>query len=120
MKLAITCSLLAAALLHAESGAEAWLRYAPLAQKPAGLPAVVSVLGDSELESSARAETIRGLRGMTDRILRAETGVPGESAIVIGTFDELKKSAPQWKLDASLPEDSFWLKTMTGGRPSTL
>src|SRR6185437_5409527 len=115
MRLVFPALFAVAALAHAESGADAWLRYAPPTQKPAGVPAVVSVLGDGEVEASARAEIIRGMRGMTDRILRAETGLPKESAIVIGTFEEFKKSAPQLHVDATLGEDSFWLKTVTAG-----
>ncbi len=115
MRLVFPALFAVAALAHAESGADAWLRYAPPTQKPVGLPAVVSILGDGEVEANARAEIIRGMRGMTDRILRAETGLPKEGAIVIGTFEEFKKAAPQLHVDAAMTEDSFWLKTVTAG-----
>jgi alpha-glucuronidase len=70
--------------LHAETGRDAWLRYAPL-DKPPALPAVVVVNGDSPVLMSARDELIRGVRGMTGRTLRIESGTPNEPAIVIGT-----------------------------------
>src|SRR3954452_3523292 len=68
--------------LHAETGYRAWLRYAPLASPPA-LPAVVSIADDSVVLRTAQQELIAGIRGMTGRILRAETGAAGESAIVL-------------------------------------
>src|SRR5215469_7356911 len=55
------------ALAHAETGAEAWLRYAPLPDaeraKYASLPASVFVLGDSPLLRSAQQEMIGGIKG---------------------------------------------------------
>ena len=59
--------------LRAETGADAWLRYAALdksaAQKYSALPANVVVLGDSPVLGSAKAELIRGMRGMLARTL---------------------------------------------------
>jgi len=77
-------ALLLAVGLHAETGEQAWLRYAPV-EKPPALPAVVVVQGDSAVMLNARDELIRGIRGMTGRTLRVETGTPKETAIVIGT-----------------------------------
>jgi alpha-glucuronidase len=107
------CSLIIAALsaLHAETGYNAWLRYAPLDNPPA-LPAVVSVAAPSVLETSAQQEMIRGLRGMTGRTLRAETGLPKENAIVIGTVAQL---APELHLTATLGPDAYLLKTVVSG-----
>jgi len=106
--------------LHAETGYDAWLRYAPvegaaLAQYRQAIPAVVSLLDDSEIGRSAQAETVRGMRGMLGRTLRTEAGVPSENAIVLGTLDEIRRAAPAWRLDASLPAESFWLKTVASG-----
>ncbi len=100
-------------VLHAETGYNAWLRYAPVDRLD--VPAVVSVLDDSALAGSAQAELIRGFRGMTGKILRAEHGVPAESSIVVGTLEEIRKAAPQWKLDAKVGPEGFWLKTVTDG-----
>ena len=93
-------------VLHAETGYNAWLRYAAL-EKPPALPAVVVVQGDSPVLLRARDELIRGVRGMTGRTLRIETGTPNEPAISLGT--------------GNLTTDSFMLKitgrdtTITGG-----
>jgi alpha-glucuronidase len=98
--------LTAVALAHAETGAQAWLRYAPL-EKPPALPAAVVTLGDSPVLLTARDELIRGVRGMTGRTLRAESGTPNEPVIIITT--------------GALTPDAFTLKTsnrntlITGG-----
>ncbi len=86
VRLVLGC--LAALSLYAETGADAWLRYAPA--KAADVPAVLSVAGQSPLELSARDEILRGIRGMLGKRLRSESGgVHKEPAILVGTFDEL-------------------------------
>ena len=109
-----------AAALHAETGYDAWLRYAPLEgtaldRARAETPAVVTLLDDAPPAVSGRSELIRGLRGMLGRTLRAESRIPAEGAIVLGTFDEFRRSAPQWKLEANLPPGGYWLKNVASG-----
>ncbi|HWW83264.1 MAG TPA: alpha-glucuronidase family glycosyl hydrolase, partial [Vicinamibacterales bacterium] len=104
VRLLTICGLLTTGALHAETGYDAWLRYAPVAADHATIPAVVTTLGKSTLVSSARQELIRGVRGMAGRTLRVETGMPNEPAIVLGTLSDLH-------LTADLKEDGFWLKT---------
>src|SRR5271156_4980535 len=74
---------------RAETGSEAWLRYAPLeksaAQKSSALPASVVVIGDSPVLDSAKAELIRGMRAMLGRTLREEKSFPHASTIILGT-----------------------------------
>jgi alpha-glucuronidase len=112
------------ASLYGETGYDAWLRYAPLnSSHPyrATMPAVVSSLDSSVLVASARAELIRGVRGITGRTLRAETGLPRENAILLGTFASLAKESPQLGLHADLKPDGYWLKTVaTGNRRYTV
>jgi len=110
--LAVALSIFA---LHAESGYQAWLRYEPLdaAQHPA-LPAVVAIASESPLIQSARQELIRGVRGMLGKTLREESGVPAESAIILGTLADFRHIAPEWKLDAKLAPDGYWLKYVEG------
>src|SRR5580658_10315268 len=110
----------AAFSLHAETGYNAWLRYAPLdepalSQYRQATPAAIVSLNGSGPEASARDEAIRGLRGMIGRTLRAESTVPKESAFVLGTLEELRRAAPQFHLDANLAEDGYWLKTVAAG-----
>jgi alpha-glucuronidase len=113
--------LLLAVAARAESGYGAWLRYAALdgaarEQYRQAVPAVVAVLDESPVAGSARGELLRGVRGMLGRTLRAETGIPAESAIVVGTLEEIRAGAPQWGLEAKLAADGFWLKTVAAGR----
>ncbi len=88
--------LFAALALQAETGADAWLRYAPVAAPP-DLPAVVTVLGDSAVLRAAQQELIRGFRGMTGRILRAESVAPREGAIILECCDA-SLSGDAWRL----------------------
>src|SRR5215467_5614630 len=84
--------LLLTALLHAETGRDAWLRYAPLddavsRQYRGSLPAIVVSLGNSPVLANAQQELTRGIRGMlgrTERIAQP-ADLPIESAIVLGT-----------------------------------
>src|SRR5215469_11162220 len=108
----ICCMLLAAATGSAESGYEAWLRYAPLSgnsltQATRDVPLVVATAGKGTFESSAKQEFVRGIKGMLGRNMRTESGVPKESAVVIGTARELAGLAPDWKIAADLPAESF-------------
>jgi alpha-glucuronidase len=101
----------------AETGYDAWLRYAsigaaPVRERYATLPAHAVALGDSVVIRTAQAELIRGVRGMLGRTLRAEVDLPRESAIVLGTFDVIKAAVPTAGLPTGLPEDGFWLKAV--------
>jgi len=112
---------LVATAVHAETGYSAWLRYAAI-EGAAGdsyrqaLPAVVTSLDGSVVAASARAELIRGVRGMLGRTLREESAIPQESAIVLGTLAEIRRAAPQWLPAAKLVPDAYCLKTVTAGR----
>jgi alpha-glucuronidase len=101
--------------VRAETGADAWLRYAPLdpqaAHKYANLPAAVVALGDSPVLVSAKAELIRGVRGMLGRTLRDEKNLPQESAILLGTLSTVRPVASELGRDAALQEDGFLLST---------
>jgi alpha-glucuronidase len=105
--------LLFLGVLHAESGRDAWLRYAPVATPPS-LPAVTVALGSSTVIASGQQELLRGVRGMTGRTLRIATAVPQEPAIVVGTLADLQRALPQWNLGSEIPTDGFWLKAVRG------
>jgi len=101
--------------LFAESGHDAWLRYARLDEGPAAqyesLPASVIVLNGSAVLKTAQEELIRGVRGMLGRTLRAGKAEPQERAIVLATLSELQQVAPQLKPSRELGDDGFWLTT---------
>jgi alpha-glucuronidase len=104
-----------ASCARAESGADAWLRYAPLdksdAQKYSALPTSVVVLGDSPVLGSAKDELIRGIRGMLGRTLREEKTLPREGVIVLATLSALREDSPRLFEGADLREDGFLLAT---------
>ncbi|MGD0778754.1 MAG: alpha-glucuronidase family glycosyl hydrolase, partial [Candidatus Solibacter sp.] len=102
--------------LHAETGADAWLRYAPLDEASARpyrttLPAAIATLTATPVAQSAQRELLRGVRGMVGRTLRAQSALPAENAILLGTLADLKQAAPQLRLEADLAPDAYWLIT---------
>ena len=110
--------LLAVLELPAETGRDAWLRYAPLDQAAtrqyrATLPAVVSTLNSGPLIDSARTELIRGVRGMVGQSLRVESRVPAEPSLLLGTSLAFRESFPGLGPPVDLPDDGYWLKTVT-------
>src|ERR1035441_4734042 len=114
--LVLIAGLLAVLPLHAETGADAWLRHAPLdeasaRQYRASLPAAVATFTATPVAQSAQGELLRGIRGMLGRTLRVERGLPKESAFLLGTLADLKHVAPQLHLEADLPPDAYWLTT---------
>jgi alpha-glucuronidase len=98
---------------YAESGEDAWLRYARLdpatSHEYDTIPATVITVGDSVLLKSAQAELLRGVRGMLGRTLRIEVGTPSEPAIVLGTIEQIHKLDPGFKLRSDLHGDSYGL-----------
>ncbi len=122
-KLFLVAGLLLSPLLRAETGRDAWLRYAPLNDATArlyltSLPAVVTAYGSSPVIQSARGELVRGVRGMLGRTLRAQNALPAESAILLGTLANLRAALPQLRLDADLPADAYWLISVSAGGAS--
>ncbi len=100
--------------LHAESGHDAWLRYAALDDTAArqyrnALPAAVTRLGEDSVEQSAQQELVRGIQGMLGRTLRMESRVPADSGFVLGTLAELRRTRFSFPVD--LEPDGYWLRT---------
>lgn len=98
---------------HAETGRDAWLRYARLqpaaAERYRTLPASTLSLGNTSVLNTAQAELVRGVKGMLGRTLRIVPGVPTESAVVIGTVGQLRDIAPALHIIEGLHGDAFWL-----------
>ncbi|HEV2348627.1 MAG TPA: alpha-glucuronidase family glycosyl hydrolase [Terriglobia bacterium] len=105
---------------RAETGTAAWLRYHSI-QDPAArrrydtLPATVVAPDDSAVIQAARQELIRGVRGMLGRTLRAQSQLPRESAIVLGTLQQVNAVLPGLRLRAGLADDGYLLKTAGAG-----
>jgi len=113
--LVFACAFSAIATVHAETGSEAWLCYArltaPAAARYKTVPATTLVLGNSIVLNTAQEELVRDVKGMLGRTLRVASNVPTESAIVIGTVDQLRIIAPTLRLAGDLHGDAFWLTT---------
>ena len=106
--------------VDAETGYDAWLRYAPLSESAANqyrdtIPAVVVVLGDDAPVVSAGDETVRGLRGMLGRTLRKEVSLPKEPAIVLGTRARCRSASAALSLDGPLDPDAYHMKFVRVG-----
>ncbi|MBI4902362.1 MAG: glucosiduronase [Acidobacteria bacterium] len=102
-----------------ESGADAWLRYAPATEPLAvsyrqSLPAVLVSAGDSPVLASARDELQRGIRGMLSRRLRIEKTVGTEPALVVGPLDDVAKMLPANSLPRTVGKEGFVLKRVAG------
>jgi alpha-glucuronidase len=101
--------------LHAETGREAWLRYSP--QQIENIPAVLTTLNSSAIIYNARDEILKGIRGMTGKTLRVESGMPHERAIILSVPPEgaiLRASAIAFRLPPDLPADAYRIKTVDG------
>jgi alpha-glucuronidase len=103
--------------VRAETGYDAWLRYAPLSQSVAGqyrdtMPSSIVTLGDGLTLISARDEVVRGIRGMVGRTLREETHLPADPAIVIGTRAQCRQASSGFDFREPLLPDAFHLKTV--------
>lgn len=110
----VFCSLLATAwTANAETGADAWLRYAPLAPNEVNyyksIPEVTVSSVDSEILASATTELARGVRGMLGKSLKLTTALSSQPAIVIGTVDQVRKIAPDIVNIPNLGSEGFWL-----------
>jgi len=97
----------------ADTGYDAWLRYAQLTPieraKYNALPASVNVLGDSALLQTSQTELIRGVRGMLGRTLRSEQGPPTEDSILLTTIDRLRTVALSSQAPRSLEPGGYWI-----------
>ncbi len=96
---------------QAETGAEGWLRYAPIEDKAlySALPGRVVSLDNSAVVQSAENELVRGVDGMLAQSVHVENGVPADSAFVLGTVTEVRAQFPRWKPAAQLRPEGFAL-----------
>jgi alpha-glucuronidase len=112
----LAAALFCASLACAETGAAAWLRYAPLdvqtAKQYKDLPSRVIVLGDSPVLRSAQRELINGLGQMTGTSLSLEKKWLGADAKPVSAFvlstGQIEDFYPPHRLAA----DGYWLKTL--------
>jgi alpha-glucuronidase len=93
----------------AETGAEGWLRYAPLAQQAAQqykkIPHRVVETSQSPVARSAADELTRGLHSMLGESLQLSSTLPAEDAFIIGTPGEIRHLLPGWQ--ATIAPEGF-------------
>ncbi len=119
-RLVLLCGLLLSGSVYAETGYDAWMRYAPLdtasiRQYRQSVPAVVVSFGNGEIADNARQELLRGIRGMLGVTLRVERDLIPEGAVVLGTLAQIRSSAPRLAPVGNLEEEGFRLKTVEVG-----
>ena len=113
-----------APVVAAETGEEAWLRYAALDAKTAKnyehLASRAEVLGDSPVLKSAQAELARGISRMLGRTLQVDSrnppSRPTESVLILGTLSQIHGLAPDLLPAEQLVADGYWLKSTRIGR----
>jgi alpha-glucuronidase len=114
----LTVALTLPGTASAETGYDAWLRYAPLPSailaRVGNVPRTVVMLGDSPVLRSARDEMIRGLGSMTGSPISAATALPRSAAIVLGTLAGVRAAFPGAAVPTALTRDGFWLRTIPG------
>jgi alpha-glucuronidase len=108
----------AARISHAETGAEGWLRYAPLpamaAQQYAHMPRRVTQLTNSPIGRNAAAELIRGVHSMLGSELQLSKASPADDAFLIGTPAEIQHLVPAWKAPANIAAECFSIAPSQG------
>ncbi|MGP0018442.1 MAG: alpha-glucuronidase family glycosyl hydrolase [Candidatus Sulfotelmatobacter sp.] len=109
------CTTALPRLVHAETGAEAWLRYPALSPQAAKsfdrLPPQTVLLGDSVVVKTAQRELVQGLAQMLGRTLRVGTNSSLENSIVLGTLSDLRALIPALHRPQDLRADGYWLKS---------
>ena len=103
--------------VRAENGRAAWLRYAPLdggaaARARDAVPRFITTLGTDLPFRRAEDELRRGVSGMLGRELRATPRIVNEGAIVVGTLNRIRQTAPFLAPGGSLPADGYSLRTV--------
>ncbi len=107
--LALACCAFASFAVNAETGREAWLRYAPLPQGASGKyqHANVEIIrnGDTVILENAEHELIRGLRGMVEPDWYASGRLPRR--IILSRSGQSKSLHPP----SPVAHDGFWIHT---------
>ena len=111
--------------LRAESGHDAWLRFArldvPAAKMYETLPTTVVVLGHSVVLESAEKELTRGIKQMLEKTVRTEPDLPQETSFILGTLKEVQAAIPEIRINHKIADDAFWLiKRQAHGFPRVI
>jgi alpha-glucuronidase len=125
MKLVLCACALVCGAARGETGAEAWLRYAPIANPGmySALPSRIVSMGNSATSQAAAKELQRGLSSMLGRPFDMQTASSGatgkEAAIVVGALSE----SPGGMVDKggkSVGKEEIWIKYKADGHGAML
>lgn len=116
----LLCSVWPSAPAAAETGREAWLRYAPLDPAAArriqpGIPGTITAVGSHGPVLRARDELVRGLGRLLGTKIDTAAPVPATRTLLIGTLTDLRRAAPALRLNGTLAEDAFRITSVTSG-----
>lgn len=114
-----TLLLLPLSFAAAESGIEAWLRYAPIADAESyhgQIPSTIVALNDSEISPvyTAGQELQRGLDGILGKQCNVGHEAGGESSITVATVAAYAEAGGHTQSLPDLVEDGFYLSTVGG------
>ena len=102
-------------ILHAETGAEAWLRYSALRSQDAKQYARFQLRRCCSVTpwcSRPRSRNCCSVwRRMSGRTLRADVGAPRANSIILGTLAQFHALAPGLNPPPDLRGDGYWLKS---------
>jgi alpha-glucuronidase len=102
---------------RAETGYDAWLRYATLPEavraRYTTVPRTVTVLGDSLVLRTARDEVVRGLGLLLASPIQAADAAPRTPSILLGTLDRVRPAVQGAAIPTELGPDGFWLGAAT-------
>src|SRR5882757_8153642 len=123
--LAFLLGILPETPLRAESGRNAWLRFArldlPAAKMYETLPTTVVVLGHSVVLESAEKELTRGIKQMLEKTVRTEPDLPQEPSFILGTLKDVQAAIPEIRINHKIANDAFWLiKRQAHGCPRVI
>jgi len=110
------CLVLHTFVARAESGAEGWLRYAPLPAKASemfkGVPTQVYSCGGTSVSERAAGELMRGIHSMLGLAMKRTASVREEDAFVICTRQDAEKTIPGWTATAEPGVDGFSISSL--------
>src|SRR5882724_10452213 len=99
--------------LRAESGHNAWLRFArlgvPAAKMYETLPTTVVVLGHSVVLESAEKELTRGIKQMLEKTIRPAPDLQQANSFMLGTVKEVQAPILEIRMNYKRADDTFGL-----------
>src|SRR4030095_13721521 len=100
----------------AETGYDAWLRYAPLdpaaRDRYASLPRQIVSLGDSPVLRNARDEVVRGLTSMLGAPVTAPVTRGRDPVVLLGVLPRVRDVLKDTAIPTQIGADGFWLGTL--------